>query len=195
MNEKLDSYLCDTFPKLFRDRHQSMDMTCMCWGFSHDDGWYNIIETLCRGIQGHINYSRHERMRALRYNRVLKKMVTSGDTAPYIKHISTYPDAQWAIETANKALANPEFKPVPEIVQQVTVTQVKEKFGTLRFYYDGGDDVISGMVGFAEALSACTCEQCGAPGVRRGGGWIRTLCDTHATEQGFHLTPEEESKI
>ena len=195
MNEKLDSYLCETYPKLFRERHQSMDKTCMCWGFSHDDGWYNIIETLCRGIQGHINGSRRERFRALRYNRVLRKMIDTGDTAPYIRHISSNLGAQWAIESAAKALANPDYKIVTEVVPQVTVVQVKEKFGTLRFYYNGGDSVIEGMVGFAEAMSACTCEQCGAPGVRRGGSWLRTLCDKHAEEQGYHLTPDEEKDI
>ncbi len=183
MNDDLDTKLCDTYPKLFRDRHQSMDKTCMCWGFTHDDGWYNIIATLCSGIQGHIDHSRRERLRALRYNRVLTKMVKTGDTAPFIRHISSSPGALWAIDAANKALANPEFKEVPEIVPQVTVVQVKEKFGTLRFYYNGGDTYIDAMVSFAEAMSACTCERCGAPGVIRGGGWVRTLCDTHAKEK------------
>jgi len=35
----------------------------------------------------------------------------------------------------------------------------------------------------AEAMSEVTCEQCGAPGEERGGGWIVTLCDTHAGER------------
>jgi hypothetical protein len=67
-----------------------------------------------------------------------------------------------------------------EKVPQVIVTQVKEKLGGLRFYYDGGDDVIHGMVQIAESMSEITCEECGAPGEARGGGWIQTLCDTHA---------------
>ena len=57
--------------------------------------------------------------------------------------------------------------------------QVKEKFGTLRFYYTGGDDEISGMVRMAESMSGVVCEECGAPGKRRGGGWIYTACDAH----------------
>jgi hypothetical protein len=60
-----------------------------------------------------------------------------------------------------------------------TVAQIKEKFGGLRFYYDGGDDVINGMVRMAEAWAGHTCEECGAPGTSRDGGWIKTLCDTH----------------
>ena len=68
-------------------------------------------------------------------------------------------------------------------VSQVTLDQVKEKFGTLRFYYTGGDDEISGMVRMAESMSGVTCETCGAPGKSRDGGWIKTLCDHHEAER------------
>jgi hypothetical protein len=63
---------------------------------------------------------------------------------------------------------------------QVTVNQIKEKFGGLRFYYSGGDDEISGMVRMAECWAAHSCETCGNVGVSRSGGWIRTLCEEHA---------------
>jgi hypothetical protein len=64
-------------------------------------------------------------------------------------------------------------------VKQVTVAQMKEKFGTLRFYYDGGDEYIRGLVSMAESLSEVTCEECGKPGELRQGGWLKTLCDEH----------------
>lgn len=64
---------------------------------------------------------------------------------------------------------------------QVVVAQVKEKFGGLRFYYRGGDDVIRGMVRMAESWAARTCEICGSPGELRSGTWLRTLCDEHDT--------------
>jgi hypothetical protein len=73
-----------------------------------------------------------------------------------------------------------QYKQVP----QVTLDQVKEKFGTLRFYYTGGDDVIDGMVRMAESMSAVTCEQCGNPGTTGGQGWISTLCETHRNKNG-----------
>ena len=75
-----------------------------------------------------------------------------------------------------------EQRPVREPVAQVVVIQVKEKFGSLRFYYQGGDDTISGMVRMAESMSAVMCEQCGAPAETRGPGWIRTLCEVHEHE-------------
>jgi hypothetical protein len=65
---------------------------------------------------------------------------------------------------------------------QVVVAQVKEKFGGLRFYYDGGDETVHGMVRMAEVWADSSCEKCGKPGTRRGGGWIRTLCDEHEAE-------------
>jgi hypothetical protein len=69
-----------------------------------------------------------------------------------------------------------------EVCPQVVVEQIKEKFGGLRFYYDGGDDEIRGMVRMAEAWADVACEECGAIGERRNGGWIRTLCDVHEAE-------------
>ena len=66
---------------------------------------------------------------------------------------------------------------------QVVAVQIKEKFGTLRFYTNGGNDQIYGMIRMAESMSAVTCEECGAPGTTRGRGWIYTACDAHAREE------------
>jgi hypothetical protein len=64
-----------------------------------------------------------------------------------------------------------------EVVTQVTVDQVKEKFGTLRFYYTGGDDYIRGLVSMAESMSGVTCESCGNPSeVQMNNGWMRSIC-------------------
>lgn len=65
----------------------------------------------------------------------------------------------------------------------VIVRQIKEKFGGLRFYYDGGDDVVDGMVRMAESWASRSCEECGNPGRSRDGGWIKTLCDEHEAER------------
>jgi len=60
---------------------------------------------------------------------------------------------------------------------QVTISQVKEKFGGLRFYVYGGNDYIRGMINFAENLSYKICEDCGNKGKLSQKGWWRTLCD------------------
>ena len=69
-------------------------------------------------------------------------------------------------------------------IPQVVAIQVKEKFGTLRFYHDGGDDVIRGMVWLAENLSAEICENCGNPGELVKSNWIQTLCNTCRNKNG-----------
>jgi len=66
---------------------------------------------------------------------------------------------------------------------QVVAAQVKEKFGGLRFYVDGGDDYTHGIISMAEQMSQMLCEECGAPGESGGTGWISTLCPTHRAER------------
>ena len=91
---------------------------------------------------------------------------------------------KWRNNTREALLKdNPHNHKIPNEVPQVVVEQIKEKFGGLRFYYQGGDDTIDGMVRMAEMWAGCSCEDCGVPGTRRGGGWVRTLCDRHEAER------------
>jgi hypothetical protein len=64
-------------------------------------------------------------------------------------------------------------------VAQVVAEQVKEKFGTLRFYVRGGDDYTNGLISMAESMSSVTCEECGNLGKTSGTGWVSTLCEEH----------------
>lgn len=61
------------------------------------------------------------------------------------------------------------------------VTQVKEKFGTLRFYIKcQALDIqkeVHRLISEAEFKSVTICEQCGAPGKIRFGSWLKTTCD------------------
>ena len=66
---------------------------------------------------------------------------------------------------------------------QVVATQVKEKYGTLRFYYTGGDEYIEGVIAMAEQMSEVTCEKCGAPGKLQSYGWAYTACDEHTRDE------------
>ena len=56
------------------------------------------------------------------------------------------------------------------------INQVKEKFGTLRFYIGAASDEMWKRVSQAEVESESVCEECGAPGEARPGSWIKTLC-------------------
>ena len=58
------------------------------------------------------------------------------------------------------------------------VCQVKEKFGTLRFYINEGTDDIHRRIAKAEIESATICEVTGKVGeLRTDIPWYRTLCD------------------
>jgi hypothetical protein len=65
------------------------------------------------------------------------------------------------------------------------VTQIKEKFAGLRFYYyaelDEADrNEIDLFINLAEWESEQTCQVCGALGQQSTKGyWIRTVCDQH----------------
>jgi len=58
-------------------------------------------------------------------------------------------------------------------------SQVKEKFGTLRFYMSAETDEMSDLINEAENKSCKTCEWCGMPGKATSGGWVKTLCKKH----------------
>lgn len=194
MKKELDELLCQRYPKIFRDRHADMRTTAMCWGFEIGDGWFNIIDKMCRNMQWHIDHSRKDRARVLRFNRAMKRAL-AGNTEPLIKY-HTYGDSpnsrKWAEDTVEKLmLHNPQFRSVPEACPQVVASQVKEKFGTLRFYYYGGDSYCRGVESMADSMSAVTCEECGSPGKLLTQGWHRTLCETHAKEQHYDWNEEE----
>jgi hypothetical protein len=138
VSPELDKKLTEKYPKIFTLRYGDMTDTAMYWGFECNDGWYQILDSLCGQIQSYIDWKNNSAK-------------------------AGYKD--W------------------EPVEQVVAVQVKEKFGGLRFYYDGGDEHISGMVRMAESWAAHTCEDCGKPGILREGGWLRTICDEHAQER------------
>lgn len=179
MKHTLDKLLCERYPKIFANRYEDATTTAMCWGFECGDGWFNILDQLCSQIQHHIDWKTAQYNRAARFNQALTKAV-AGDHAELIEYF-TYGEVpnNRTYENVEFEIKRNQLRQLPEQVTQVVADQVKEKFGTLRFYYDGGDERISGMVTLAEGMSAVTCEQCGNPGEIRSGGWVRTLCDTH----------------
>lgn len=183
MRKELDEALCAKYPEIFRDRHGDMRETAMCWGFDCGDGWYNIIDSACAAIQNHI-YNEHRHVKFLKKWNKQIEMAHAGDWSFLYEQYKSEKERAWLEENLEKEKQKYliELREVPEPFPQVVATQVKEKYGTLRFYLSHEDQYISGVVAMAEYLSGLTCETCGAPGKERGGGWIRTLCDEHARE-------------
>jgi ribosomal protein L37AE/L43A len=74
---------------------------------------------------------------------------------------------------------------ITELDPDVQASQVKEKFGGLRFYIDGGSDEVHKLIEEAEEESYKTCEKCGTKenvSVTKT-GWIITLCDKCSKER------------
>lgn len=168
MRKELDEKLCEKYPLIFRDRHADPSKTCMYWGMACGDGWYNILDKLCLNIQSHIEHVEEQIGWAHKWNEKVNDE-----------------NHEWV------SFADRKERPIPEPVPQVVAIQVKEKFGGLRFYYNGGDDYIRGLVSMAESMSYVTCETCGNPGKSTKGGWIQTLCKEHGGDDG--TTDDEEN--
>jgi hypothetical protein len=174
MKLELDKLLCEKYPKMMVNRTKNMQETAMCWGFDCGDGWYNILDQLMGNIQHHIDWKEKQRNWAIDHNAMVAQC-REGIFDLFEKSMETVTNQEYKEKRLEEILAN-GFREVPELIPQVTLDQVKEKFGTLRFYYTGGDDYISGMVSLAESMTGVTCESCGNIGERRGGGWVHTYC-------------------
>jgi hypothetical protein len=164
------------------NRLKPMQETCMCWGFECGNGWFNILDQLMGNIQHHIDWKLEQRDCAIKYNEMAAQ-AKAGNFDLFEKDMKTITNTEYKEKRLGEIIAG-DFRKLPEVIPQVTLDQVKEKFGTLRFYYTGGDDVIDGMVRMAESMSGVTCESCGTtaetnwPKGENGGigGWVRTEC-------------------
>jgi hypothetical protein len=71
-------------------------------------------------------------------------------------------------------------------VSPFVARQIKEKFGTLRFYSGGGDAYTDVIVDLTERLSGSLCELCGDLGkTLEQESWLRTRCSTHAIDSTY----------
>jgi hypothetical protein len=183
MKQELDKLLCEKYPKMMVNRNKSMMETCMCWGFSCGDGWFNILDQLMSNIQHHLDWKIKQQNYDIDYNEMATQ-AKAGNLALFEEDMKTVILQEYKDRRLKEIIAG-DLREVQESITQVTLDQVKEKFGTLRFYYTGGDDYISGMVRMAESMSGVTCEECGAPGEQNDGGWIRTLCEEHGASRAI----------
>ena len=123
MSPELDALLCQRYPKIFADRRASIQTSCMAWGFSCGDGWFEIVDAICARLQHMIDH----------------------EGAP-----------------------------------QVVASQVKEKFGSLRFYAQCVTQAQLDEIQRIAGRSNRICEVCGAPGaIVVASGWHQVRCAEH----------------
>lgn len=191
MNKELEQKLFAKYPKIFRDADKSPQESCMAFGLEVGDGWYSLIDVLCE---------------ALTYTFTSSIAISEEDG----KRLNVKPHS----DKDGKPFYYFSVKS-----PQVVADQVKEKFGTLRFYYHlvYDDDNISlietgkypeldklnkryadyldGVVHFAETASARTCSVRGTEGeMHVRGGWLKVISPEVAkqnTHDGYKLFNNE----
>lgn len=201
MRKELDEALCEKYPELFKHRHADPTLTPMAWGFDCGDGWYNLIDVLCLTITNHEQNLESNRQYNLNYAK-MREAAIEGDWSLFNdrylgtqlgglkdKEANKYVD--WIQQHRDQLLGEiPPWLQNVEPVDRTICEQVKEKFGGLRFYHVNGDEFVMGAVALAERMSYTICEECGNAGRRRGGGWVRTLCDEHAAKYDYMDTED-----
>ena len=128
MKPELQKQLVEKYPKIFGEVGSTPQQSCMAFGIECGDGWYWLIDQLCKELQFNID--------------------KNGQA-------------------------------------QIVAAQVKEKFGGLRFYIGSGSDEQFAAIHLAETMSYTICELCGTTeGVGQTEGWISSLCEKCAKENG-----------
>jgi hypothetical protein len=102
---------------------------------------------------------------------------------------SMKPTCEWCDQGCHAPFENGCTGPDGFVDSRPKASQVKEKFGTLRFYMNRSSKTIDDIITEAEEESAVTCETCGKPGRLTTGGWIKTLCPEH--EKDYLAGPQK----
>jgi len=55
MKLELQNKLAEAYPKIFKNVGGHPMVTCMAWGIECNDGWYDLLDTLCYTMQRHCN--------------------------------------------------------------------------------------------------------------------------------------------
>ena len=168
--------LIKRFPLLFQHQEGSQEPFAL-FGFECSIGWYDIIEKACETIYSSYRYN-SSRVTEFKYDldnidETVKKR-QSWDKDKTREWIIT--NTQNFYDTSVKDLEVSKLE-LPKFVQ------IKEKFGSLRLYHDGGNKFSAGVIQYAELLSTVVCEVCGNSGQTYHIGWNRTLCKQHAQER------------
>lgn len=51
MKKELEGKFRERWPAWFADLYGDPSQTCMAWGFTHDDGWFDLVWGLCEKIE------------------------------------------------------------------------------------------------------------------------------------------------
>lgn len=150
MRDNLTQTLYNDFPDLYWQHTLDETRSLMCYGFCCGDGWYDIICTL--------------------YSQIAAIIASYADAHAALRNKSNSNKSSrfsllWRRKKASTEHVDEEaFDP-----RMYSAVQVKEKFGTLRFYVSKHSEEIEGAIAKAAAKTEKTCEACSAEGIMRRG--------------------------
>jgi hypothetical protein len=127
-----------------------------------------------------------ERLEAVRLRKDL--IDTSDDIVEMLSHVEQINDWSFGIYAGWLPIIVRLHKKVMTYAPDYKIVQVKEKFGSLRFYFDLPDDIddakakiVRNLVTDTEKRSLTICDRCGKPGrLIRDNYYHRTRCYDHA---------------
>jgi hypothetical protein len=168
MDQKLDEELCRIAPHLFGDRYASMQTTCMCWGFEVGDGWFELLKEAALKLEPLIvAYIKDHPEERNPFPWFLMDSWYGIKWSSWHPHLALCRFREWLQVALGLEDARPWWP---------RASQIKEKYGTLRFYMTSGTNEMYAITDKAERQSSVTCEFCGKPGKLRGYGWYSTRC-------------------
>lgn len=131
--------------------------------FSIGNGWYSIVDTFCKLISIRVDNSKSN----------LKFAIENPDTA-FVQSLDEL-----------------EKNVVDSINELPVISQITERYGALRIYMQGGNDVMHRHIEFAEAMSLSMCNICGNVGRHRTGAVAKILCNDCHREHNPEELPNE----
>lgn len=170
MKKELDDALCRDFPILYADRHGNPAQTSMYWGFCVGDGWESLIRDLSAKLE-----------------KLIEQMSDVVCKCGHDKEqFHLYGNCSFDFRDDDETDTKDSFCLCKEYKSnRPMASQVKEKFGTLRFYMTTSTLEMGKLIDEAEELSAKTCEECGKPGnLRKKHYWVYTACDECDIKKG-----------
>jgi hypothetical protein len=211
--DKFEQMLMDKYPALFHEVDgKPIPPEC---GISCPKGWEKIVDDLCAAINERTTSTFTYKIKKNKEYHIRLGLVLMKIKSYLYKKFNPYKGIRSAIrfnspkpeemarakkklsykffrlfELAYCTLTNDAYEKVP-VSPPIKIAQVKEKFGTLRFYYDGGDDQIRGMVEFVEYLSSKICQETGEKGqLCKRRGTYATFSIDKAKELGYDVVNE-----
>lgn len=170
MDDKKDKRqeIMEKYPLLYKDKDAPMTVTAMCWGLDVGLGWLDIIDDLSSKLESEIK-------KFIEENKDKLSCATCRHSKEEHVNLPRTIKSQWGEYTIKKHEYYPSYP---------KASQVKEKYGGLRFYMTSQTKEMENLINEATKLCWKTCEYCGKPGeLCIDDWWYTTLCSACVVAQ------------